>query len=501
MADDATSTSTSMSEDGGGVPCASWMSLDEPTLLVVLKKTQPRDVFALTGTSRGLRNAIRTADVARELYAWFFGGMVEPTSSQQHFARTDEGAENGVNQGAQAETRVGAAEDDDGESCDELWKYFRARSVAEDMWRRGAHAKCVTLRGHTDWVHAAHARWKRHPTDDTYDVVVLSASDDGTLRTWDVKRAAMIKCAPSPTPEHLVPHHVKLSDVVAAEDAASNAANVDATRDQSRSSCVVEWGEPESCPLTLRVGGEKGRELHVHDASGVRITTLLGHTARIECCELNTASHLGKVRVACGGRDGMLNVWDIDGSAIEDGGGHHHEPMACFSHASTVRTLCLGNAGQSVVTGCSDGSLSHFDLANCDRIGHLNPPDVIASSEGVLSVHCVTSLACDVRHTRCVAGRRNGVVTIWSLEGRHAVLCTLSDHTAAILVTSLDPFSLVTASKDRTVCVYLYGGEAREENQEEEPEEEEEQHMAATTMTSSADESFAIADARVKKQA
>ena len=227
-----------------------------------------------------------------------------------------------------------------------------------------------TLRGHTDWVHAAHARWKRHPTDDTYDVVVLSASDDGTLRTWDVKRAAMIKCAPSPTPDDLVPHHVKLSDVVAAEDAASNAANVDATRDQSRSSCVVEWGEPESCPLTLRVGGEKGRELHVHDASGVRITTLLGHTARIECCELNTASHLGKVRVACGGRDGMLNVWDIDGSAIEDGGGHHHEPMACFSHASTVRTLCLGNAGQSVVTGCSDGSLSHFDLANCDRIGH-----------------------------------------------------------------------------------------------------------------------------------
>ena len=68
-------------------------------------------------------------------------------------------------------------------------------------------------------------------------------------------------------------------------------------------------------------------------------------------------------------------------------------------------------------------------------------------------------------------------------------------------MTSLDPFSLVTASKDRTVCVYLYGGEAREENQEEEPEEEEEQHMAATTMTSSADESFAIADARVKKQA
>ena len=385
-----------------------------------------RTAVALMGTCRHVRRAMTARAAAKQAYTQAFGcpPRLRP------FA--DDGEE---------------GEDDD-EAGRRAWACVRSRDAVERAWRDGArYARHVELVGHADWVHAAHVRWRTHPDDVTFtNVVVLSASDDQTLRTWDVGTGECVSCTPSPTPDDLVPHHVKLSDSIAAAAAAADYSR------RERASSVVEWGATDACPVTLRVGGPRGTELHVHDALGERVAALAGpggHTARIECCELDPASR----RVATGGRDGTACVWSLDLGASSGGA---QPPVASFAHTATVRCLCFAR-GTSLVTGCSDGSLWHWDVATGERVGHLPPGDSVAACEGALSEHCVTAFACDARHTRCAAGRRNGTVTVWSLEGRHRVLRTLSDHAAAVLVLSLDPFSLLSAGKDRVVHAYLFG--------------------------------------------
>jgi WD40 repeat protein len=260
----------------------------------------------------------------------------------------------------------------------------RAVSASDDrtlrVWDMGNGQILQTLEGHTAGVRAVAVVDGRR---------AVSASDDGTLRVWDLESGETLQT--------LEGHTAKARAV----------AVVDGRRTVSASN-----------DGTLRVWDLE---------SGETLQTLEGHTAGVRAVAVVDGR-----RAVSASDDGTLRVWDLEsGQTLQTLEGHTAE----------VRTVAVLD-GWRAVSASSDGTLRVWDLESGETLQALEEHTVWVNAVAVVDGRRAVSTSDDRR------------LRVWDLESGQ-ILQTLEGHTDwGSAVAVVDGRHAISASYDGTLRVW-----------------------------------------------
>jgi WD40 repeat protein len=310
--------------------------------------------------------------------------------------------------------------------------FLRVRHAAT----RESPALIRDLRGHTGAVTACAV------TADGRRVV--SASDDGTLRVWDLESGrglatlaghtgAVTGCVVTPDGRRVVS---------ASLDGTLKVWDLESGRALATLQGHTDW--VNACAVTADgrrvVSASDDRTLKVWDLeSGRALSTLQGHTGWVNACAV-TADGL---RVVSTSRDRTLKVWDLDsGRALATREGH----------TDAVRG-CAVTADGRVVSASNDGTLKVWDL---------DSGRALATLAGHSDLVWGCAVTADRR--RVVSASSDGTLMVWDLDSGRA-LATLEGHSGVVwgCAVTADGRRVVSASNDTTLKVWdLESGRALE---------------------------------------
>jgi WD40 repeat protein len=262
------------------------------------------------------------------------------------------------------------------------WPYLRERLRTS----RESKALMRTLEGHTDWVKGVTV------TSDGRHAV--SASDDHTLKVWDLLTGKAVKTLQGHT---------------------DGVTGVAVTADSLHA-----------------ISASSDRTLKVWDLlTGKEIKTLQGHTGVVTCVTVPADS----LHAVSASSDGTLKVWDLwTGKEVKTFEGH----------TGWVNGVAVMADGRQAVSASSDGTLKVWDLWTGKEVktfeGH---------TDGVTSV----AVMADGR--QIVSTSSDGTLKVWDLWTGQEVksLEGHSDRVNSVAVTA-DGRHAVSASSDRTLKVW-----------------------------------------------
>ncbi|KAH6789896.1 transducin family protein / WD-40 repeat family protein [Perilla frutescens var. frutescens] len=168
---------------------------------------------------------------------------------------------------------------------------------------------------------------------------ICSGSDDATMRIWNPKTAEII---------HVVrghPYHTK------------------------GITCLTI-----SSDSTLVLTGSSDGSVHVVNIStGKVVSSLSAHSDSVECAAFEARSRRDNWRVATGGMDKKLVIWD-----------QHSSPRCICDHEEGVTCLLWLAGSRYIATGCADGKVRIWDSLSgaCAKVlsGHSDAIQSIAAS-------------------------------------------------------------------------------------------------------------------------
>jgi WD40 repeat protein len=285
-----------------------------------------------------------------------------------------------------------------------------------------------TLIGHGGWVQAValtpDGQW------------VVSASDDGSLKVWDLDTGAELRTLSSPTsPVNAV---AVMPDgrraVSGSEDGTLRIWNLEEGIQQRTLACHA--GPVYSVALTpdgqRAISTSRDRNLKVWDLSrGTELLTLTGHTDWVRGV---TVSSDGRVAVSAS-EDRTLRVWNLaSGCALH----------TLTGHQGWVDGVAVTGDGQRAVSASADGTLRVWDVNNRTTL------HTLADHSGPVSAVAVTP---DGR--RAVSASRDKTLAVWDLD-EGVKLQTLEGHTGWVLAVAVTPDGrrAVSASRDQTLKVW-----------------------------------------------
>ena len=268
--------------------------------------------------------------------------------------------------------------------------------------------------------------------------LAVSASDDRTLRVWDVASGESLQvftghsspanaCAISTdgrwTISASLDHTLRLWDVASGE---------------SLQVFTGHTGPVNGCAMSadgrLAVSASDDRTLRVWDvASGDTIRELTGHSGRIRGCAMSADGRL----VVSASNDRTLRVWDVaSGDTIRE----------LTGHLSAVRGCAMSADGRLAVSASDDRTLRVWDVASGDTIrvmvGHSDEVNGCAmSADGRLAV----------------SASRDKAVRLWSIPtGKNQQHLVRRGHTRPVLGCALgqDEPLAVSASQDHTLRLW-----------------------------------------------
>jgi WD40 repeat protein len=274
----------------------------------------------------------------------------------------------------------------------------RVISASQDgtlrIWDLESGHALATLEGHTDWVNACAV------TPDGRRVV--SASHDRTLKVWDLESGRQLAT--------LEGHAIWVSGCTVTPDGRSV---VSASQDG-----------------TLKVWDlDAGRVL----------ATLEGHATGVNGCAVTPDGR----RVVSASQDGTLKVWDLHGG---------RQLATLNGHAGGVMACAVTPDGRRVVSASQDWSLKVWDLDSGRELVTLEDDRAVRARTLVGSV-----MACAVTPDgrRVVSASQDGAVKVWDLDNGD-LLAILRGHAGWVLACAVTPDGLrvVSASEDRTLKVW-----------------------------------------------
>ncbi|HMA33966.1 MAG TPA: NB-ARC domain-containing protein [Chloroflexia bacterium] len=308
----------------------------------------------------------------------------------------------------------------------------RAVSASEDrtlrVWDLASGAAIHILAGHRGEVEAVAVT-----ADGTRTV---SASRDGTLRVWDLASGALL--------QNLAGHTHWVTAVALTGDGTHA---VSASWDHTLRVWDLGTGA-----LLQTLQGHTDDVLAVavtpdgaHAVSGARNSALRIWDLRTGAARPTHRAHTGAVgavavtrdgqRAVSGAYNGTLRVWDLHtGAAL----------YALRGHTAAVRAIAVTADGARAVTAARDGTLWVWDLG----IGA--PLHTLRGHGGD-----VTAVAVTADGARAVSGATDQTVRVWDLA-TGALLRTLAGHTRAVtaVVVTADGASAVSAASDSTLQVW-----------------------------------------------
>ncbi|MEA2599552.1 MAG: hypothetical protein QOF89_544 [Acidobacteriota bacterium] len=298
----------------------------------------------------------------------------------------------------------------------EFWLRPRTASLTQP-----GGALIRVLEGHSAWVNAVAVLPSGR---------VVSGSDDGTLRVWDLESGRTLQT--------LEGHTASVHAVAVLDGRSVVSASADRTLrmwdlESGRTLQALEGHAPWTPALAVldgrqAVSGSTDGTLQVWDLeSGRTLQTLEGHTASVRAVVV-----LDGHRAVSGSADGTLRVWDLEsGRTLQTLEGHTD-----WVHAVAVLD------GRSVVSASADRTLRVWDLESGRTLqilkGHTDWVRAVAVLDG----------------RRAVSGSADGTLRVWDWESGRT-LQTLEGHTDSVhTVAVLDGRRAVSGSADRTLRVW-----------------------------------------------
>ncbi|MGO9506546.1 MAG: protein kinase domain-containing protein [Mycobacterium sp.] len=303
------------------------------------------------------------------------------------------------------------------------------RAIAEALAaaRGQADLKARTLTGHTDWVQSVAVSADAH--------TAVSASQDKTVRVWDLGSGACLRI--------LTGHTEQVRGVAMSADAR----------------IAVSGGD---------------RTVRVWDlASGICLRTLTGHTDEVRSVAMSADGHVA----VSGNMDGTMRVWDLaSGACLQTLSGHWN----------SVNSVAVSADARIAVSGSWDDTVRVWDLrsgACLHTLDHQRPLESVAISPDariavsaassdetvrlwdLASGACIRTLTGHAQSANSVAvsadariafsGGWDNAVRVWDLASG-VCLRTLAGHTHPVisLAVSADARIAVSGSYDTTVRVW-----------------------------------------------
>jgi len=304
----------------------------------------------------------------------------------------------------------------------------RAVSASDDgtlrVWDLESGQTLKTLEGHRHWVFAVAVVDGRR---------AVSASNDGTLRVWDLESGQTLKT--------LEGHKAGVNAVAVVDSRRAISASVDGTLRvwdlESGQTLKTLEGHTDGVFAVAMVDGRRAISasvdgtLRVWDLeSGQILKTLEGHTDGV----FGIAVVDGR-RAVSASVDGTLRVWDLEsGQTLKTLEGHTNGIFAVAMVDS-----------QRVVSASDDQTLRVWDLESGQTLKTLE-----GHTAGILAVAMVDS-------QRVVSASSDRILQVWDLEGGQT-LKTLEGHKAGVrAVAMMDGRRAVSASNDRALRVWDLG--------------------------------------------
>jgi WD40 repeat protein len=310
--------------------------------------------------------------------------------------------------------------------------------------------------------------------------VVVSGSDDGTVRVWDVERAIQLReldghsdwvraVAVFPDGKHVASvsddHTIRIWDLGLFKSiqvidtgfdwlrvlAVSKDSSVLFTADDSENIKVWDWQAGQQIGLltghAAKINAIKaltdGRVISVSDDRTLRIwdvstkreiNKLVGHTGRIVACAvMNDESAL-----LTAGTDKNICLWEI-------GRGGEIEPRIVTDKAHWVRDLAFVQAGRRIISASEDRELEVWDVASGSRAaalkGHTDwVSSVSASPEGELAV----------------SASDDSTLKIWRLGGGKLKVSEVPRHNGLVRTVACVPDDAIaySAGSDRKLMTW-----------------------------------------------
>ena len=310
----------------------------------------------------------------------------------------------------------------------------RAVSASDDktlkVWDLESGACLRTLEGHSDqvWAVALHPDGRR----------AVSASADKTLKVWDLENGACLRTL----------DRVALSQEIANFEVSSGA------RAQLGHSGIVTAVAVHADGWRV-VSASSDCTLKVWDLeSGACLRTLCGSKEKwIRDVVLHPD---GRRAVACDD-DGTLWVWDLESGAC----------LRRYQTSNSVKAVALHPDGRWAMAACRDKTLKLWDLESKVELGERGTVrDHLATSRGwlrTLEGHSsgVTDVAVHKDGRRAVSASWDGTLKVWDLESG-VCLQTLHGHSDMVnaVVLHQDGLRAVSASSDHTLKLWDLESEA-----------------------------------------
>jgi WD40 repeat protein len=259
---------------------------------------------------------------------------------------------------------------------------------------RESSALLRTLAGHTGGVNGVAL------SDDGR--VAVSASEDGTLKVWDVESGAELRT--------LAGHTAAVRGVALSEDG--------------------RMAVSASADKTLKVWDVK---------SGAELRTLAGHRGAV-----NGAALSGDGRLAVSASDDKtLKVWDVvSGKKLRTLRGHKYE----------VTCTAISRDGRVAVSASEDATLKVWDVENGNRLHTLKGHRVLMGR--------ISGVALSGDNKVAVSASFDWTLRVWDIESGKE-LRTRTSHRAGVTGVALRPDGklAVTASQDGTLKVWGFAGD------------------------------------------